>query len=93
MDYLKFYLIIDLYYIYYFIFDSFYLINVTASDNERIDSIKYAKGNQTKEYFNSNGYDVVNNQIRVEENGIYTVYVSDASGNSTIQTIEITNII
>ena len=53
---------------------------------------KYAKGEQTAEYFKNNGIDVENNQIRVTENGVYTVCVGDKAGNMTIKTIEITNI-
>ena len=72
--------------------NSFYYINIESSDNEGITTTKYAKGNQTKDYFNTNGTEVENNQITVTENGIYTIYVEDALGNSTIDTIEITNI-
>ena len=72
--------------------NSFYLINVSASDNLGISTIKYASGNQNKAYFATNGTNVTNNQIRVTANGTYTVYVADAAGNGTVQTIQITNI-
>ena len=73
--------------------NDFYLINITSSDNYGVVETKYAKGSQTAEYFRSNGTNVTNNQIRVTENGTYTVYVKDGAGNETIDTIEISNII
>ncbi|MBQ8131115.1 MAG: InlB B-repeat-containing protein, partial [Bacilli bacterium] len=72
--------------------NSFYDILVSSSDNEGVTTTKYAKGSQTADYFKTNGEDVTDNQIRVTENGIYTVYVADAAGNSTVKEIEITNI-
>ena len=72
--------------------NSFYLINVASSDNVGVTETKYEKGVQTASYFASNGRLVSNNQIRVTENGTYTVYVKDAAGNETVQTIQITNI-
>lgn len=72
--------------------NSFYLINVKITDNDNIAVKKYAKGEQNLEYFNDNGTIFNNNQIRVTENGIYTVYVKDDKGAEKIETIEITNI-
>ena len=72
--------------------NSFYLINVTSSDNIGVVEKKYAKGTKDASYFATGGTTVSNNQIRVTENGIYTVYVRDAAGNATVKTIEITNI-
>ncbi len=73
--------------------NNFYLINVNAYDEEGIDIIKYAKGTKNSDYFINNGTIVDNNQIRVEENGIYTVYARDLAGNEVIDNIEITNIV
>ena len=73
-------------------FNSFYLINVTSNDNVGIVETKYASGNQDVSYFATGGTTISNNQIRVTENGVYTVYVRDAAGNATVKTIEITNI-
>ena len=73
--------------------NSFYYIYVTSSDNVGVVETKYAKGNQNKAYFENNGKIVVDNQISVNENGTYTVFVRDEVGNSTIQTIEINRII
>lgn len=72
--------------------NSFYLINVQATDNDGIDIIKCAKGIQNLEYFKENGTIVENNQARVTENGTYTIYVRDTKGGEKIETIEITNI-
>lgn len=72
--------------------NSFYLINVEATDNDGIDIIKYAKGIQNIDYFKDNGTVVENNQARVTENGTYTVYARDTKGGENIKTIEITNI-
>ena len=73
--------------------NDFYLINVDAIDNGEIALMKYAKGNQNASYFSSNGTVVTQNQIRVEENGIYTVYINDGAGHEAVQTIEITDIV
>ena len=72
--------------------NNFYNINITANDNIGVTTTKCAKGIHSKEYFKENGTIVNSNQITVTENGIYTVYVEDAIGNSTIDTVEITNI-
>ena len=73
--------------------NDFYDIDVTISEDIGVASIKYAKGNQVTDYFQNNGTEVVNNKVRVYENGIYTVYVKDLGGNETVNTIEITDII
>ncbi len=73
--------------------NDFYLINVNAGDAEGIKEMKYAKGNQSIDYFKNNGVDVMDDQIKVFENGIYTVYVKGNRGNSIVKTIEITNIV
>lgn len=72
--------------------NSFYLINVEATDADGIDVIKYAKGIQNIDYFKDNGTVVENNQARVTENGTYTVYARDTKGGENIKTIEIINI-
>ena len=75
------------------LWQGFYYINVNAEDNESgVKLIKYAQGNQDASYFASNGTEVTGNTIRVTENGVYTVYVEDNTGNKTVQTIEITQI-
>ena len=72
--------------------NTFYLINVSASDNVGVTTLKYASGSQNAAYFASNGTAVSNNQIRVTANGTYTVYAGDAMGNGTVQTISIDRI-
>lgn len=72
---------------------SFYDIYVNSSDNIGITTIKYAKGSQPTSYFTNNGTNVTNNKVTVTENGTYTFYVSDVAGNSSITTIDITNIV
>ena len=74
--------------------NSFYLINVTAEDNDGIATLKYAKGNLTAGYFTSNGTSIDNySQIRVTENATYTVYAKDNNGNATVKTIVINTIV
>ena len=73
--------------------NSFYDILITKSDNEsEIIKVKYAKGNQTADYFINNGTEITQDSFRVYENGIYTVFVKDMAGNTTTQQIEITRI-
>lgn len=72
--------------------NSFYLINVDATDDTSIKTIKYEYGNKDKKYFKNSGAFVKNNQFRVTKNGIYTVYVSDVYRNETISTITIDKI-
>ena len=73
--------------------NSFYDIFITKSDNEsEIIKVKYAKGNQTEDYFINNGIEITQDSFRVYENGIYTVFVKDMAGNTTTQQIEITRI-
>ena len=75
------------------LYNTFYLINVNSNDNIGIDVTKYAKGNVDISYFKSNGSIATSNEIRVTENGIYTVYVKDLAGNEVISTIEIDKIL
>ena len=73
--------------------NSFYDILITKLDNEsEIIKVKYAKGNQTADYFINNGIEITQDYFRVYENGIYTVFVKDMAGNTTTQQIEITRI-
>lgn len=73
--------------------NSFYLINVSASDTEsKIKDIKYAKGDKDSRYFENAGTKVENNQIRVTSNGVYSVCVTDNAGNMKIEKITIDQI-
>lgn len=51
---------------------------------------KYAKGEQTAEYFKSNGTEFTADVFHVTEDGTYTVYIQDRAGNITIKTITVT---
>ena len=72
---------------------STYDIKVQSSDNIGVTTTKYAKGIHDTNYFTNNGTTVLNNKVTVNENGTYTFYISDTSGNTNTTTIEITNII
>lgn len=67
-------------------------INVTATDNAAISTTKWASGKQDASYFGSAGTVVSGNSFTVSENGDYTVYTVDTSGNTTVQTITVRNI-
>ena len=68
-------------------------VTVNAIDEFGIDKVKFAKGEQTKEYFKKNGKGIRNgSSFKVEENGKYTIYAVDYVGNEVIKVIEITNI-
>ena len=68
-------------------------VTVNAIDEFGIDKVKFAKGEQTKEYFKKNGNGIRNgSSFKVEENGKYTIYAVDYVGNEVIKVIEITNI-
>lgn len=53
---------------------------------------KWAAGNQSVEFFDSEGTILLGDAFKVSENGVYTVYAKDAAGNATVETISITNI-
>lgn len=71
---------------------NFYFINIKATDDTEVTKIKYAKGEKDLTYFDNFGTVVKNNQIKVTENGTYTVCAYDAAGNKTIQKIVIDKI-
>ena len=80
-------------------------MGVTIYLNDNISGIeiaKFAKGEQTAEYFEEGGQQIVlqkgeewltaEGTIIVTENGTYTVYVRDVAGNISTQTFEVTTI-
>ena len=75
-------------------YSTFYLIDVSAEDaTDGVASLKYAVGSQSVSYFeNGGGTDISNNQIRVVENGTYTIYACDTVGNGAVKTISIDKI-
>lgn len=55
------------------------------------NSLKWDYGNQSTDHFDENGY-TFTNSFAVLQNGTYTVYVEDTSGNSAVGTIVISGI-
>ncbi|GAS80741.1 S-layer homology domain-containing protein [Paenibacillus amylolyticus] len=53
---------------------------------------KWAEGNRDNSYFVAAGTAFSGNSFSVAENGTYTVYVEDAAGNESIETITVSNI-
>ena len=69
------------------------LVSINATDNFGIESVKWARKEQSIEYFQTEGSRIGNNgSFSVSENGTYTIYAKDKAGNESIEVIEITNI-
>ena len=70
-------------------------LNVTlvGTDNLKLQNVGYAKGEHDANYM-TNYATVINNNtaFTVTENGVYTIYSVDTVGNTTVKTIDITNI-
>jgi len=69
-------------------------VTVTAlitDNNNDIKAIKWAKGEKKVSDFDqgNNGSDLTDSQFEATENGIYTVYAIDKSGNETVNTITV----
>ena len=67
-------------------------ITAKASDEKGISSLKWLKGDQTEEAFETEGTEF-KDSFDVEEDGIYTVCATDPSGNKTIEKITISGIV
>ncbi|GAA0377773.1 leucine-rich repeat protein [Bacillus horti] len=68
------------------------LIDV-ISDIANVVELKWAKGSKDfVDFRDGDGEDVTDNQFTVSENGTYTVYVKDKTGNEKVERIEINNI-
>ncbi len=65
------------------------VLSVISETNTYIS--KYASGNQTIEFFSSEGIDFTSS-FNVSENGVYTVYARDLAGNESVNTITINSI-
>ncbi len=66
-------------------------ITVTITEKESgIEVQKYAAGNQTAEYFLTAGTEFTETTWEATSNGVWTVYVKDKAGNTTVQTITVT---
>lgn len=72
-------------------------ISVRTYDSGTVQTVKWAKGNQSTLYFVNSGTEIATGQstpssFTVSENGIYTVFAIDNKGNSTVRTIEVTKV-
>lgn len=65
---------------------------VSVTDDQVVQTIRYAKGKKDLNYFAKSGTNISNNSnLKITENGIYTIYAIDSVGNETIKEIEVTN--
>ncbi len=64
-------------------------VDITYSDGglSGINTVRYAEGEQTADYFAENGTDIADGTFTVASGGTYTVCVSDGAGNTALQTI------
>ncbi|MER2005897.1 MAG: hypothetical protein ABS939_00475 [Psychrobacillus sp.] len=67
-------------------------VDVEIIDNNAIIEKKWAEGNQNEAFFNSGGTLLTGDVFNVSKNGTYTVFAKDSAGNTSLQTITITNI-
>lgn len=68
-------------------------LTVSASGIGGITELKYAKGEWNTDYFKYNGNSILTNkEIRIVENGIYTIYAKDGEGNEKIVIYGVYNI-
>lgn len=69
-------------------------INVQVTDiGAGVATIKWSEGNRDAQYFLNNGTVLTGNSFVVNDNGTYTVFAVDKAGNTTVKSIEITNIL
>ncbi|MBO0587627.1 hypothetical protein I2484_10040, partial [Sporosarcina sp. E16_8] len=73
-------------------YDDLYQYEITLDFEKVVPVQKWAKGEQSKDYFKSNGKSFFESAFKVSENAIYTVYASDVAGNDAVETITIKNI-
>lgn len=66
---------------------------INVSSNNPIVLQKWAKGDLGITYFQQAGNTFTGNTFEVSENGTYTVYAKDSSGNQTLKTIEVKNVL
>ena len=71
-------------------------ITITG-DSSKINIIKIGKGSLNVDYFKNNGGQILNidnniAEIKVTENSIYTIYIEDIDGNTTLKEINVTGI-
>lgn len=77
-------------------------LTITAIDNlTKIVKVKFAKGEQTEEYFAEKGQELetenndkeASGRVNITANGIYTIYVEDEAGNIHVEAIQVTSIV
>ncbi|MGF7142624.1 2',3'-cyclic-nucleotide 2'-phosphodiesterase/3'-nucleotidase [Anaerotaenia torta] len=74
-----------------------YKIVMNITDRSAIKSVRYAKGNENLEYFNSHtGLELKNAKVgiydfTVSENGTYTIFAEDVKGNQSLYHVTINN--
>ncbi|MCI8347056.1 MAG: hypothetical protein HFJ12_03795, partial [Bacilli bacterium] len=69
-------------------------IQIIGTDDQKVKTVGYARGEQDASYFEDYGIMLENNStFTISENGKYTVYVEDSVGNTNTKVIEITNIV
>ena len=67
---------------------------ISAIDDQKIDTVRYAEGKQDIKYFEKTGININNNSnLKITKNGIYTIYALDSVGNETTKEVEVTNIV
>jgi alpha-tubulin suppressor-like RCC1 family protein len=67
-------------------------VNVSATSQNGIAQIKWAAGNQTVDYFKTNGTTITSGYFNASANGTYTVYAKDNIDIASVRTISISNI-
>ena len=64
---------------------------VITATTENVSHLKWAKGNQNKAYFATNGTEF-KNSFETTSNGTYTIYGVNSSGGEEIKTIEVSSL-
>lgn len=72
-------------------------VTIQATDNSGISKVKYAVGSKSANYFSTKGKILKLNAkgqvtIRINKNGLYSIYAIDKAGNVRIRKITISNI-
>ncbi|MGE7843525.1 S-layer homology domain-containing protein [Lysinibacillus sp. NPDC093712] len=73
-------------------YDTTSTVEVKVHDLSAIKAVKYAKGEQTTDYFASSGTSLTDGQFTVTENGKYTVFAEDIKGNKAVEIINVTKV-
>lgn len=68
------------------------IVSIIQESESGIEVKKWEIGEKDESYFEDNGNIFEGETFEVTENGIFTVYVKDKAGNTTVKTIEVTKI-